>query len=91
MKQNEQLLEMEKMRMGVQSSLKSIEAKKGKIEQIVKIRNRITYTVRFRILTLTAANSLQKLTLDDGETKRLSKQTKLDAPTEANKKTRKTT
>ena len=58
-KQNEQLLEMEKMRMGLQSSLKSIETKKGKIEKLVKIRNRIMYTVRFRNLTLTEENSLK--------------------------------
>ena len=51
--QSEQFLEMEKMRMGLQSSFKSIETKKGKIDKIVKIRNRIMYTVRFRILTLT--------------------------------------
>ena len=61
--QSEQFLEMEKMRMGLQSSLKSIETKKGKIDKIVKIRNRIMYTVRFRILTLTDENSLKKVKL----------------------------
>jgi hypothetical protein len=80
------MIELEKMRKSMKESSETIEATKVKIDKIDKIRKRPVYTVRFRVLTLTAENSLEKVALDDGETKRLSKKTKLNAPpTEANK------
>jgi len=73
-------LEMEKMRNNMSASFKSIQEKKGKIEAIERKRKRPVYTVSFRILTLTEGNSLKKVALDDGETKRLRSKTNINAP-----------
>ena len=62
------MIELEKMRKNMKESSETIEATKVKIEKIDKIRKRPVYTVRFRILTLTEENNLEKVALDDGET-----------------------